>query len=193
MNDIASELAKLHHLTGAEFSRQVECIACRSEFHLLEGESAIFTAGGESSEDYDNLLNAAYNAVAHGYRVFILPNPKGIRTADFILEHKGVYRLYDLKTIKGRNSVSNRLTDSIGQCNRILLNMATDYNTRQLALDIKRYYEDNVEAAEVIIFKGKKQIVVNRMLTMHPAYYRLFKKRYEKLKAAQKVAFLKME
>jgi hypothetical protein len=48
MNDIASELAKLHHLTGAEFSRQVECIAHRSEFHPLEGETAIFTAGGES-------------------------------------------------------------------------------------------------------------------------------------------------
>jgi hypothetical protein len=92
MNDITSELAKLHHLTGAEFSRQVECIARRSEFHPLEGETAIYTVGGESSEDY----------------------------------------------------------------------------------------EENVDAAEVIIFKGKKQIVVNRILTMHPAYYRLFKKRYEK-------------
>ena len=59
MNDITSELAKLHHLTGAEFSRQVECIARRSEFHLIEGETAIFAAGGESSEDYENLLNGA--------------------------------------------------------------------------------------------------------------------------------------
>ena len=32
-NDIASELAKLHELTGAEFSRQAERIAKRKEFH----------------------------------------------------------------------------------------------------------------------------------------------------------------
>ena len=36
-------------------------------------------------------------------------NPKGIRTADFIFERKGVYKMFDLKTITGRSSVDNRL------------------------------------------------------------------------------------
>ena len=99
MNDFAEELAKLHTLTGADFSRQVERIALRGEFHPLEGETDIFYAGGEKSSDWNNLLNAARKAVEHGYRVFILPNPKGIRTADFILAKKNVYRVYDLKTM----------------------------------------------------------------------------------------------
>ena len=60
-----------------------------------------------------------------------------IRTADFIFERKGVYKLFDLKTISGKNSVGNRLRESIGQTNRVLLNMANDYNTRLLASDIK--------------------------------------------------------
>ena len=41
-NDIAQELALLHILSGANFSRQVEKIACRAEFRAVEGEHDIF-------------------------------------------------------------------------------------------------------------------------------------------------------
>ncbi len=74
----------------------------------MEGEKDIFSVGGENGEDYDNLMNAARKAVEHGYRVFLLPNPKGIRTADFIFERKGIYKMFDLKTITGKSSVSTR-------------------------------------------------------------------------------------
>ena len=180
MSDIASELAKLHTLTGADFSRQVERIALRSEFHLIEGETAIYSTGGEQHADYDNLMSAAHKAVEHGYRVFILPNPKGIRTADFIFEYKQVYKMYDLKTIHGKASAGTRLLESIGQSNRILLNMATDYNTRLLTSDIKRYFEANPHALEVLIFKGKKRILIVRRHTVNPTFYSVFKKMFEK-------------
>ena len=51
------------------------------------------SAISEQSEDFENLINAARKAVEHGYLVYILPNPKGIRTADFIFERKGVYKI----------------------------------------------------------------------------------------------------
>ena len=117
----ADELQELHYLKGASFINQLKLIIYYGEFHPVEGEANIYSAVGEESEDYENLLNAARKAVEHGYCVFILPNPKGIRTADFIFERKGVYKLYDLKTIMGRSSVSNRLLESIGQANRVLL------------------------------------------------------------------------
>lgn len=69
-NDITSELAKLHELTGAEFSRQVERIAKRKEFHPLETDKDIFSVGGQQGDDYDNLLQAARRAVDFGYSVF---------------------------------------------------------------------------------------------------------------------------
>ena len=140
-NDIASELAKLHELTGAEFSRQVERIAKRKEFHPLETDKDIFSVGGQQSDDYDNLLLAARRAVDFGYRVYLLPNPTEIRTPDFILEKKGVYRVYDLKTVFGKSSVGQSLIDSIGQTNRVLLNIQQDYSTRKLTSDIKKYFE----------------------------------------------------
>ena len=100
---------------------------------------------------FANLLSAARKAVGYGYRVFILPNPKNIRTADFIFERKGVYKMFDLKTIMGKSSAENRLLESIGQTNHVLLNMATDYEPRLLAKDVKTYFEANKNAREVLI------------------------------------------
>ena len=179
-NDIASVLAKLHELTGAEFSRQVERIAKRKEFHPLETDKDILTAGGKQSDDYENLLQAARKAVEFGYRVYLLPNPTEIRTPDFIFEKKNTFRVYDLKTVFGRSSVGQSLIDSIGQCNRILLNIQTDYNTRLLISDITKYFEANPSGVEVLIFKGRKRISIDKFVLNHPSFYRLFKKRYEK-------------
>lgn len=180
INDITSELAKLHELTGAEFSRQIERIAQRKEFHLVENERDIYITGNNESDDYDNLIQAARKAVSFGYTVYILPNPTEIRTPDCILEKKNTYRVYDLKTVFGKSSIGQSLIDSIGQCNRILLNIQTDYNTRLLISDVKRYFEANPSGLEVLIFKGKKRISIDKFVLNHPSFYRLFKKRYEK-------------
>ena len=174
------ELEELHYLKGASFIKQLKQIVYYGEFHLVEGETDIFSTGGEQSPDYRNLLNAARKGVEHGCRVFILPNPKGTRTPDFIFEQKGNFKVYDLKTISGKTSVSNRLFESIGQSNRVLLNMTVDYNTRLLASDIKNYFDTNQDALEVLIFKGKKELSIDRDFTLSPQYHKLFRKRYEK-------------
>lgn len=179
-NDITSELEKLYTLTGAEYSRQVERIAMRKEFHPLATDSNILTTGGEQSDDYENLLLAARKAVEFGYRVYLLPNPTEIRTPDFILEKKGVYRMYDLKTVFGKSSVGGSLLDSIGQCNCILIHMTVEYNTRKLAQSIKKYFEINNKATEVLIFKGRKRIPVKRSLVVKPEFFSMFKKAYER-------------
>ncbi len=177
---MAVELQELHYLKGAQFINQLKLIIYYGEFHPVEGETNIFSAISEKSDDFDNLINAARKAVEHGYRVYILPNPKGIRTADFIFEKKGILGLYDLKTVHGKGSVGTQLLDSIGQTNRVLLNMLTDYNARLLASDIKTYFETNQDALEVLIFKGKKVLPVNRIQVQSPDFNRVFRKRYEK-------------
>ncbi len=180
VRDIASELEELHMRQGAHFIWQLKVITNHPSFTPVKDEIDIFSTGGESCEDYENLLNAARKAVEHGYRVFILPNPKGIRTADFIFERRGVYKLFDLKTISGKNSVGNRLKESIGQTNRVLINMTADYNPSELARSIKKYFEKNDAALEVLIFKGKKSLSVSRDLTLSRDFYRIFIRRYNK-------------
>ena len=95
---MADELQELHYLKGAQFINQLKLIIYYGEFHPVEGETNIFSAISEQSDDFDNLINAARKAVEHGYRVYILPNPRSCRTADFIFEKKGILGLYDLKT-----------------------------------------------------------------------------------------------
>ena len=178
MNDIAEELYKLHKLSGAAFIDQLKAVTVRPEFHPLADEPAIFTVGGERNEDYSNLMIAAQKAVAHGYRVYILPNPSGKRTADFILERKGVYKMFDLKSISGKSSAINRLMESIGQTNHVMLNMLTDYDPRQLAKDIQSYFETNKEAREVLVMKGNKFLSVSRQFVEGNSYVKMFMKRY---------------
>lgn len=177
---MAEELEELHYLKGAQFINQLKLIIYYGEFNPVEGETNIFSAISEQSEDFDNLINAAHKAVEHGYRVYILPNPRSSRTADFIFEKKGILGLYDLKTVYGKGSVETQLLDSIGQTNRVLLNITTDYNARLLASDIKTYFETNQDALEVLIFKGKKVLPVNRVQVQSPDFNRVFRKRYEK-------------
>ena len=177
---MADELQELHYLKGAKFINQLKLIIYYGEYHLVEGETNIYSAISEQSDDFDNLINAARKAVEHGYRVYILPNPKGIRTADFIFERKGVYKLFDLKTITGKNSVENRLSDSVGQTNRVLLHMTADYNPGTLARSIKRYFELNPYAREVLVYKGKKQISVTRKSLEDTNFFRTFIRRYAK-------------
>jgi hypothetical protein len=177
---MADELQELHYLKGAQFIKQLKLIIYSGEFHLVEGETNIYSSISEQSEDFNNLINAARKAVEHGYRVYILPNPRNCRTADFIFEKKGILGLYDLKTVYGKGSVGTQLHDSIGQTNRVLLNMLTDYNARLLASDIKTYFEANQDALEVLIFKGKKVLLINRIQVQSPDFNRVFRKRFEK-------------
>lgn len=178
--NIALELAKLHALSGSAYSKQVESIARNGLFHPIEGEQNIHSAIGERGQDYENLLNAARKAVSHGFKVYLLPNPSGIRTPDFIFERKGTFRPYDLKTITGKASVSDRLEESIGQSNRVLINLTTEYSPSKLARSIKHYFEGNAEALEVLVFKGGKSISVSRELSQSKSFYGIFMKKYSK-------------
>ena len=180
MNGLAEEIYKLYELSGADFIAQLKTVTSRAEFHPLEDEPNILTVGGKASEDYSNLIAAAMKAVTHGYRVYILPNPKKYRTADFIFVRNGVYKLFELKTITGKASVQNRLMESIGQTNRVLLNVISNYNPSTLARSIKKYFESNVTALEVLIFKGRKTISITRDITYSANYYQVFMRRYFK-------------
>lgn len=178
-NGITEELAKLKTSKGADFVRKLKEIAARKEFHPLNTDPNIFTVGGENDDDYQSLLATARKAVEHGYKVYILPNPHDFRTADFIFERRNVFKLFDLKNISGKSIVGSRLLESVGQANRVVLNMSTDYNTRLLASDIKCYFESSKEALEVMIIRGKKIFSIDKSMASSSSFYRILKNNYE--------------
>ena len=178
-SDITAELLLLKTLVGAAYGSKLKEIAARKEFHALFSDPCIYTVGGEKDPDYPSLLMAARKAVEHGYRVFILPNPHGKKTPDYILERRGVYKLFDLKNISGKNIVHARLKESIAQANRALLNMP-QYSTRKLVHDIRKYFVQYPDAMEVLIFKGKNELSVSRRFALSPRFYFEFKKMFER-------------
>ena len=179
MDDIALELAKLRFLRGIDFVRQLKKVVQFGIFKPIDNEKDISAAAGNHRDDLPLILEAARKAVAHGNKVYILPNPQGIKTADFIFENKGVYKMYDLKTITGRSSVGNRLIESIEQTNRVLINVCSAYNSRLMAVQIKDYFNANPYALEVLIYKGRKTISVTRRFVESPHYMTLFIRKYE--------------
>lgn len=70
--------------------------------------------------------------------------------------------MYDLKTISGKASVINRLKESIGQCDHLLLNITTDYSPRRLAKELKNYFSLNPNGVEVLIFRRGKLLSITR-------------------------------
>ena len=177
---MADELEELHYLKGAQFINQLKLIIYYGEFRPVDGETNIFSAISEQSDDFDNLINAARKAVAHGNRVYILPNSRGIRTADFIFENKGIFKMYDLKTISGKASLENRLMESIGQTNHVLINVCSQYNPRLMATQIRNYFQVNPTAIEVLVYKGKKMLVVTRRMAQNPLFLIQFQRKYVK-------------
>ena len=178
--DIAFDLSLLHTLSGANYSRQVERIAKHKEFYPFEKENSIYVCGRQKTPDFKNLLHAARKLTERGYIVYILPNPKGIRTADFILESKGIYNVYDLKTIVGKSSVKNRLCESIGQTNKVILHMISKYDAVLLSTEIKYYFHNSPSALEVIVLKGKKILYIKRKMVFNKNFTPRFRREYEK-------------
>ena len=179
-NDIAQMLSLLHKLQGNNYIRQLKLITERREFTPLASAPQIYTVGGESGEDYPSLIDAARKAVLHGFNVYVLPNPKGFRTADFIFERKGVYKMFDLKTIVGRNSVGNRLKESIGQTNSVLLNLKCSYGIRNITDEIRRYFEISPNAVEVLIFFGNKEISIKRNIASSKGFLKMMMNSFRK-------------
>ena len=88
--------------------------------------------------------------------------------------------MFDLKTISGKNSIDNRLSESIGQTNRVLLHMTVEYNPSALARSIKRFFESNPNAKEVLVFKSKKYLSVTRKSLEDSRFFQTFIRRYIK-------------
>ena len=103
-------------------------------------------------------LSAAKKCARHGYDVYMLPNPNGGKTPDFILEKNGKYYAYELKTIYSVASIITRLESAILQSDRIMLDMVATTNSRYLAEKICYFLRTHSEIKDIMLFKGEKEL-----------------------------------
>lgn len=175
-NDITELLKSLHEKHGADYIQTLRDIVSMRIFKPSDKRN-IYSAIDEKSADYQNLFACAIKLADHGFDVFILPNPGSTISGDYILKKKNYIGLYDLKTITGDNSIENRLSESIGQTKRVILNITTRYNPRKIFQSLQEYYK-NKETLEVKIIKGNELIEVDRKMAKAPNFEKKFRKLY---------------
>lgn len=174
--DVTELLKSLHEKRGADYIQALRDIASLRIFKKTDVRK-VWSAIGDDSPDYDNLLSAAGKLANHGFEVFILPNPGSTRSGDYILRRKNFIGLYDLKTITGNNSIDDRLAESIGQTHRVILNITSNYNPRKIAKSFERYF-NNKGSKEVKIIKGNKLIEIEYKMTKYKNLEAQFRKLY---------------
>ena len=89
-------------------------------------------------------------------------------------KNKNSIYAYDVKTLTGLNSVDNRLLDSIGQSNRVILSIRSEYQARKLYDEIKSFFENNKKAQQVIIIARNKEIILDREMMKESTFRRLY-------------------
>lgn len=143
----------------------------------IEIQKNIYSAINKNSDDYNNLLSVARKITINDKKaeIYILPNPMGVKSMDIIIKKDNYLAAYDVKTITGKNSVNHRLNESITQFRRVILNLAIDYNIRNLYREIKKHFYTNKDALEVIIYKGKKEIKMDKNMTSEIEFRKFFK------------------
>ena len=69
--------------------------------------------------------------------------------------------------------MGNRLKESFGQTDRVLINLKTDYNIRRLTLEIKRYFEISDNVQEVLVYRGSKEISIKRNIANSKGFLKM--------------------
>lgn len=161
---IAADMARLQDLDGKAFGDQLKAIIQNNlkAFNPVKKHKGVYSAISDRSDDYNKLVDAAKKVVADGYKAYILPNPKGFRSADVILARKDIYKLYEVKTIEGGDSLSNRLRDSIGQSRRVLLNFTSAYDSSDMEREIRHFFNHNGSPQEILIYYKNKSLILTR-------------------------------
>lgn len=132
------------------------------------------------SKELTESINAAKRLMTDGYKVYLLPNPKDISSADLIAVKNDNYKMYELKTVYGKNSIGNRLESSEKQSEYVLLNIISSIPARTAYESIKQFFSTSKKAKEVVILKGKKKITISRKLLQDKFFIHRFIREWNK-------------
>ena len=182
LKGMSADVSELSELSGKEFTDKLKYIidTYKKNFRILDDEKDIFPAVNEKDNDYVPLMNVARKLRDKGYRVFIMPSLRGIKSADYILIRDNSYSLWELKSIHKNGSISSRLKASESQAKKVILNVSGQVSSNAVSHALKKHFDKNPDAIEALVYKGKKSIVVSRQWANKNSFYKEFNSQYNK-------------
>ena len=149
---------------------------------LSLAENKIFTL---YTDQYDEILKTgetpnnlqiAQKFVGNGYDVFLLSNPNATKSADFIIRQKNKLFYVEGKTSSGGSSLVHRFEKGAEQADRIAINFIGIPPTSKITDLIKNVFFYNQELAELILFKGRRMVVITRKDCLAKNFDKTFKR-----------------
>ena len=109
-----------------------------------------------------NNLQIAQKFMMNGYDVFLLSNPKGTKSADFIIRKKNILFYVEGKTSTGGSSLVHRFNNGAEQADRIAINFIGYPKASEIIEIINSTFYNQANVSELFLFKGKRLIIVSR-------------------------------
>ena len=109
-----------------------------------------------------NNLQIAQKFVNNGYDVFLLSNPKGTKSADFIIRKRNCLYYVEGKTSSGGSSLVHRFEKGAEQADRIVINLTGARRGKSFLSEIKSAFEANENLQVIYIFKASRLIFIKR-------------------------------
>ena len=121
-----------------------------------------------------NNLQIAQKFVANGYEVYLLSNPKGTKSADFIIRKRNCLYYVEGKTYSGGSALSSQLDHGAKQADRLVVNFIGNAGINRISYYIKTTFEHNDNLRCVYIFKGSRLIFIKRNDTLMKKFPKTF-------------------
>ena len=151
------------------------------ELTLIKQAGKIFSIPGNNNyQEFTTNLSVAKKCARHGYDVYMLPNPNGGKTPDFILVKKGKYYAYELKTIYSAASIWERMAAALQQSDRIMLDMIDTPSSRDLADNLRCFILSNPSVRDIMIFKGNKELHMSHQMAKGPTIVERFMRLWDR-------------
>lgn len=115
-----------------------------------------------SSDEFPGNLSLARKLMANGYDVYMLGNPNGIRSADFIATKKNMVYYLEGKTMNGKGSLDELLDKAASQADNIIVDVIGTEDASYIAREIKCVFENHIQLRSIGVFKGSRLILTTR-------------------------------
>lgn len=135
-----------------------------------------------SSDEFPGNLSLARKLMANGYDVYMLGNPNGIRSADFIATKKNMVYYLEGKTFNGTNTLDHLLSKAAHQADKVVVDIVAQTEVTYLSSIIRLSFEKNTNLNEMVLFKGSRMIITTRQQVEEKQFEHKFRKIWAKTK-----------
>ena len=124
----------------------------------------------------------AKKMVANGYNVYLLPNTRDEKSADFIFSKGGRLYYFEGKRMDGTSTLNHLIAKGVTQSDRIVVDVVGIDEMRYIRAEVKKGFERYSNLQQIILLKGKKVISITRQMANDKSFEEIFKKRWNQNK-----------